>query len=191
MLTQETIHQMKTAHHPVAAFSYVVPKVHRGYAGQTLYVNVDAGKIETRPVTDEMKRIFVGGKGFGLWRLWHAVGPETKWNDPENELVIASGPIGGTILYPGAGKSLVVSISPLTGIVVDSNVGGHFGPLLKFAGWDALAREIRRQQLAGGSCARAPADFGELARRNVVPGLRRAQGAARVIGAEGAAAGGG
>jgi radical SAM superfamily enzyme YgiQ (UPF0313 family) len=60
-----------------------------------------------------------------------------------------------------------------------------------FAGWDALAREIRRQQLAGGSCARAPADFGELARRNVVPGLRRAQGAARVVGAEGAAAGGG
>ena len=34
----------------------------------------------------------VGGKGFGLWRLWHAVTGETKWNDPENEIVIASGP---------------------------------------------------------------------------------------------------
>ncbi|HEX9118722.1 MAG TPA: aldehyde ferredoxin oxidoreductase C-terminal domain-containing protein, partial [Anaerolineae bacterium] len=45
---------------------------------------------------------------------------------------------GGTTMYPGTGKSLVVGISPLTNIVVDSNVGGYFGPLLKFAGWDAL-----------------------------------------------------
>jgi aldehyde:ferredoxin oxidoreductase len=138
MMTQASIQDMKLAHKTLAEFTYAVPKVHRGYAGQTLYVNLAAGHIETRPVTDEMKRIFVGGKGFGLWRLWHAVTPTTQWNDPENELVIASGPIGGTILYPGAGKSLVVGISPLTGIVVDSNVGGYFGPLLKFAGWDAL-----------------------------------------------------
>ncbi len=138
MLTAETIQELKAAHRVLAEFSYTVPKVHRGYANQTLYVNVDTGHIESRPVTAEMKRIFVGGKGFGLWRLWHAVTPQTKWNDPENEIVIACGPLGGAILYPGTGKSLVVTISPLTQIVVDSNVGGYFGPLLKFAGWDAL-----------------------------------------------------
>jgi len=138
MLTPEAIQEMKAAHRVLAEFNYTVPKVHRGYANQTLYVNVDTGHIESRPVTAEMKRIFVGGKGFGLWRLWHAVTPQTKWNDPENEIVIACGPLGGAILYPGTGKSLVVTISPLTQIVVDSNVGGYFGPLLKFAGWDAL-----------------------------------------------------
>ncbi|MEJ5199742.1 MAG: aldehyde ferredoxin oxidoreductase C-terminal domain-containing protein [Anaerolineae bacterium] len=138
MLTPDTLQQMKAAHRVVAEFEYTVPKVHRGYANQTLYVNVETGRIESRPVTPEMKRIFVGGKGFGLWRLWHAVTPQTKWNDPENEIVIACGPLGGAILYPGTGKSLVVTISPLTQIVVDSNVGGYFGPLLKFAGWDAL-----------------------------------------------------
>ena len=122
----------------LAARDYVVPKVHRGYAGQTLYVNLSDGAIESRPVTDEMKDIFTGGKGFGLWRLWNAVTPRTKWNDPENEIVVASGPIGGTVLYPGTGKSLVVGLSPLTQGVVDSNVGGYFGPLLKLAGWDAL-----------------------------------------------------
>jgi len=42
------------------------------------------------------------------------------------------------VLYPGTGKSLVVGLSPLTKGVVDSNVGGYFGPLLKLAGWDAL-----------------------------------------------------
>lgn len=138
MLAPETIQELKAAHRVLAEFNYTVPKVHRGYANQTLYVNVDTGHIESRPVTAEMKRIFVGGKGFGLWRLWHAVTPQTKWNDPENEIVIACGPLGGAILYPGTGKSLVVTISPLTQIVVDSNVGGYFGPLLKFAGWDAL-----------------------------------------------------
>ncbi|MCL2318934.1 MAG: hypothetical protein FWC45_02530, partial [Treponema sp.] len=34
--------------------------------------------------------------------------------------------------------SLVVALSPLTGLPFDSNVGGHFGPYLKFAGFDAL-----------------------------------------------------
>jgi aldehyde:ferredoxin oxidoreductase len=138
MLTLEAVQELKQAHRVLAQFTYAVPKVHRGYAGQTLYVDLMENTVEARPVTDEMKRIFTGGKGFGLWRLWHAVSSDTKWDDPENELVIASGPIGGAVLYPGTGKSLVVAISPLTNIVVDSNVGGYFGPLLKFAGWDAL-----------------------------------------------------
>lgn len=137
-MTEPTVQDMKQAHRVLAEYTYTVPKVDRGYAGQTLYVDIATGHIESRPVTDEMKRIFVGGKGFGLWRLWHAVRPDTRWTDPENEIVIASGPLAGTILYPGTGKSLVVGISPLTNIVVDSNVGGYFAPLLKIAGWDAL-----------------------------------------------------
>jgi aldehyde:ferredoxin oxidoreductase len=136
--TLEAVQELKQAHLVLIEYPYVVPKVHRGYAGQTLYVNLSDNAIQARPVTEEMKRIFTGGKGFGLWRLWHAVSDNTRWNDPENEIVISSGPIGGAVLYPGTGKSLVVAISPLTNVVVDSNVGGYFGPLLKFAGWDAL-----------------------------------------------------
>ncbi len=122
----------------LAEYDYELGAVERGYTGRTLYVNVGEGTIESRPVTQEMKEVFIGGKGFGLWRLWHAVTGDTKWNDPENEIVISSGPIGGTTQYPGSGKSLVVTLSPITGSVIDSNVGGHFGPLLKFSGWDAI-----------------------------------------------------
>ena len=85
-----------------------------------------------------MKHVFTGGKGFGLWLLWNATKPETRWFDPENELVIAGGPIGGITNYPGSGKCTVVTISPLTKSVIDSNSGGYFGPYLKFAGFDAL-----------------------------------------------------
>jgi aldehyde:ferredoxin oxidoreductase len=84
--------------------------------------------IEPKTVTQKMKDIFIGGKGFGLWYLWQAVTPETKWNDPENEIVISAGPIGGITQYPGSGKSLVVTLSPTTNSIMDSNVGGYFGP---------------------------------------------------------------
>ena len=44
----------------------------------------------------------------------------------------------GQVLYPGSGKSIVTTVSPLTGAIIDSNVGGYFGPFLKFSGFDAL-----------------------------------------------------
>jgi len=122
----------------LAEYTYEVLPVERGYTGQTLYVNLSDNSIAAHPVTDVMKEKFIGGRGFGLWLLWHGVKDDTKWNDPENEIVISSGPIGGITQYPGCGKSLVVAISPTTHSVMDCNVGGHYGPLLKFAGWDAI-----------------------------------------------------
>jgi aldehyde:ferredoxin oxidoreductase len=118
--------------------NYPRPEIDRGYAGQTLAVNLSDTAIETKPVTDEMKDRFIGGKGFDLWLLWQAVTGRTRWNDPENAICIACGPMGGTPAYPGSGKSIVTTISPLTQMVIDSNVGGYFGPYLKFSGFDAL-----------------------------------------------------
>jgi aldehyde:ferredoxin oxidoreductase len=92
-----------------------------------------------------MKETFVGGKGFDLWLLWNAVNGKTRWDDPENAVCIACGPLGGTPIYPGSGKSIVTSISPTTGSVMDSNVGGYFGPYLKFSGFDALAIQGKTQ----------------------------------------------
>ncbi|MEN8098390.1 MAG: aldehyde ferredoxin oxidoreductase N-terminal domain-containing protein, partial [Chloroflexota bacterium] len=129
---------MRQAHKVLAEYIYDPAPLNKGYSGQTLYINLTDNIIESRPVTDVMKEIFIGGRGFGLWRLWNAVNGDTKWDSPENEIVISSGPLGGTTNFPGSGKSLCVSISPTTNSVVDSNVGGYFGPLLKFAGWDAI-----------------------------------------------------
>ncbi len=119
-------------------FEYETKPVVRGYANKTLYIDLTRNEIKSKPVTDKMKELFTGGRGFCLWLLWNAVKDTTKWNDPENELVIAGGPIGGITAYPGSGKCTVVSISPMTHSVIDSNSGGYFGPYLKFSGWDAL-----------------------------------------------------
>jgi len=122
----------------VKTTSYKRPDIKKGYTNQTLHINISDAAVSIKPVTNKMKEVFIGGKGFDLWLLWNAVKPDTKWNSPENEICIASGPLGGTPIYPGSGKSIVTTISPTTGCVIDSNVGGYFGPYLKFAGFDAL-----------------------------------------------------
>ena len=122
----------------IKRFGYTRPDIRNGYADQTLCINLSDSEIAIKPVADKMKEIFVGGKGFDLWLLWQAVNASTRWNDPENAICIASGPMGGTPVYPGSGKSIVTCISPTTGAVMDSNVGGHFGPYLKFSGFDAM-----------------------------------------------------
>lgn len=124
----------------LAEFKYEPRKVERGYNNRTLYVNLSNMQIASKPVSEKMKETFTGGRGFNLWLLWNALPKNriVRWDDPENEICIASGPLGGIPVYPGSGKSIAVSISPLTNMVVDSNVGGYFGPYLKFAGWDAL-----------------------------------------------------
>ena len=124
----------------IAEFHYELRKVERGYNNRTLCINLSSMKIMSKPVSEDMKEKFIGGRGFNLWLLWNAL-PKNRvirWDDPENDICIACGPLGGTPVYPGSGKSIAVTISPLTGTVIDSNVGGYFGPYLKFAGWDAL-----------------------------------------------------
>lgn len=126
----------------LAEWSYEPAKIHRGYSKETLYVglgNKDGKyKFEQRPVSEDMINNFTGGRGFGLKLLWDAVKETTKWNDPENEIVIAGGPFCGITQYPGTGKCYSVFLSPATKQTYNSNAGGYFAPFLKFSGFDAM-----------------------------------------------------
>ncbi|HUX94330.1 MAG TPA: aldehyde ferredoxin oxidoreductase C-terminal domain-containing protein [Bacteroidales bacterium] len=132
------INSIREQHKLVARWEYKWTPLDKGYTDKILYINVGTPEIREKDVPPVMKEKFIGGKGYGLRLLWDATTPSTKWDDPENEIVISSGPIGGITQYSGTGKSLVVSISPQTGSVMDSNVGGFFGPFLKFSGFDAI-----------------------------------------------------
>lgn len=132
------IQQIKANRNIIAKFPYHWKELEKGYADQSLYVNVSTNEVEVRAISPEVKEVFVGGKGYGLRLLWDAVKPNTKWRDPENEIVISGGPVCGITQYSGTGKSICVAISPQTDRIIDSNVGGHFGPHLKFAGFDAF-----------------------------------------------------
>ncbi|MCL2365428.1 MAG: hypothetical protein FWC75_00070 [Oscillospiraceae bacterium] len=149
--------ELRAKHKTLATYKYNPTIIDKGYNHRSLYISVggtfdtyDQAMLVTRhegesgviigekAVTEFMKEKFVGGKGFDLYHLWNSVNANTKWNAPENNVVISPGPLCGITQYPGAGKSIVCAISPLTGLPFDSNVGGFFGPFFKFAGFDTL-----------------------------------------------------
>jgi len=132
---------MKAAHKVLAAVDYPPKAVHRGYTDRTLHVDLSKRAIDVRPVSDYMKQTFTGGKGYDLYLMWQSVKGPIPWDSPENGLYFSGGPLCGTPAFSGTGKCLVTGISPTTQSVMDCNVGGHFGPLLKFSGFDAL--EVR------------------------------------------------
>lgn len=138
MMAEMSLASLREAHKVLAELKYELRPVEKGYANRTLYIHVGENSIKSKPVTEQMKDVFTGGRGFCLWLLWNATTGATRWNDPENELLIAGGPIGGITAYPGSGKCTAVTISPQTHTAIDSNGGGYFGPYLKFSGFDAL-----------------------------------------------------
>ena len=129
---------MKIKLKEVKSLSYEQPEINKGYNDKSLHIDISKPNILIKDIDEKVKDKFIGGKGYDLWFLWNSVKKSTKWNDPENAICIASGPLGGTPGYPGAGKSIVTTISPLTNIPIDSNVGGYFGPYKKFSGFDVL-----------------------------------------------------
>lgn len=130
---------MRRAHRLLCETTYEPVELDRGYAGRWMRIDLARNEVTFHPVTEQMKELWTGGKGFDLWITLQEINAGTRWDSPENPICLCSGPLGGTTSFPGSGKTLATAISPLTDIVVDCNVGGYFGPFLKFAGFDALA----------------------------------------------------
>ena len=129
----EEIKKMKEAHTVLNQVTYEPKPLYHGYTDKRLRINVTDNTIDMIDIPQEVKEKFTGGKGYCLRYLWDATNPDTKWNSPENAITMSAGPIAGITQYGGTGKCLVCSISPMTDIPIDSNVGGYFGPFLKFS----------------------------------------------------------
>jgi aldehyde:ferredoxin oxidoreductase len=79
-------------------------------------------------------------------RLYNEMGSDVDPLSPENTLLFATGPLVGT-LFPTASRLNVSAKSPLTGILGDSNVGGHFAPEMKYAGYDQVILKGKSKKL--------------------------------------------
>lgn len=106
-----------------------------GYAGHTLRIDLTSGKIEKEPLNPEWVDTYIGGRGFTARILFDENPPKVAPFDPDNRLIIAMGPLSGLFL-PAAGKTHFCTKSPATGGYGDSNMGGHFGVNMKYAGYD-------------------------------------------------------
>jgi len=89
------INALKAQHTLIKRWDYQWTPLLKGYTDKILYINTGTAEVTAKDVPPEMKEKFIGGKGYGLRLLWNATKPDTKWNDPDNEIVISSGPIGG------------------------------------------------------------------------------------------------
>ena len=123
----------------IAEVVYSPADIVRGYTDRILRVDLTDNTIEVEILPEAFKEQWIGGRGYALKLIWDGTDEKTRYDSLENLLVLAGGPLGAEPLFPGTGKFIVGTISPLTGTFIDSNAGGHFAPLLKLAGFDALA----------------------------------------------------
>ena len=103
------------------------------YAGKILRVDLTNERVSEEVLSEAELRKWVGGVGFGAKYLYDEVPPGVQWNDPENRLIVSSGPLGGT----RAGGSGTISISTkgcLTNGATSSQANGFMGAYMKFAG---------------------------------------------------------
>lgn len=108
-----------------------------GYTGNRLDIDLTKQTYVISQISEEVLERYVGGKGLAAHILYTELKADIDPISPDNLLIFATGPLTGT-LAPLSGRMIVATKSPQTGIWVDSNAGGFFGPELKKAGYDIV-----------------------------------------------------
>ena len=113
-----------------------------------LKVDLTAKTLKIEPISEEIARKYLGGKGYAVFLLYkylkeyEAEGISPKDINPlgpENVLIFATGPGTGIPGFPSSGRYHVMALkAPLTGSIGSGNSGGGWGPFLKFSGFDAV-----------------------------------------------------
>lgn len=110
--------------------------------GRILEIDLSEEKVEVYPIDYEVVENYIGGRGYAASILYQRIKPGINPLSPENLLIFSTGPLTG--LLPS--KYAVVTKSPLTNLYLDSFGGGHFGPEMKFAGYNALIIKGRAEK---------------------------------------------
>ncbi len=113
-----------------------------GWAGHILRVDLTRGSVTKEPLNRDWAEEYIGGRGLAARYLYEEMDPTVSALGPDNKLIMATGPLTGTNASCGS-RYMVVTKGPLTGAITTSNSGGHWGPELKFAGYDMVIVEGR------------------------------------------------
>lgn len=106
--------------------------------GQILHVDLTTREIWAEPLSESRVLKYLGGRGLNADVLWNSIEPGIDPLGPENLLIFGAGTLTGTHA-PCSGRTTITCKSPATGLYLKSNVGGHFGAALRFAGYYLLA----------------------------------------------------
>jgi aldehyde:ferredoxin oxidoreductase len=108
-----------------------------GGHGKILRVNLSGGKVSQEDIPEDLFDKFLTGAGLATHYLFREVPKGTEPLGPENELILMTGALTGTIA-PSTGRFNWVFKSPLTGIWAQSNSAGFWGVDFKKTGYDGI-----------------------------------------------------
>ncbi|MFZ5565257.1 MAG: aldehyde ferredoxin oxidoreductase family protein [Thermodesulfobacteriota bacterium] len=108
-----------------------------GPSNRVLEVNLSTGKTGVYTVPEQLRRLYLGGKGLGLKLIYDRMSLDVDPLGGENIMAFMPGVLMGTGA-PCTGRFCAVTKSPQTGIMASASCGGAFGMQLKTAGWDGL-----------------------------------------------------
>lgn len=97
--------------------------------GQLLNVDLNSGRCSLSEFP-EAAMGFLGGRGFNVWYLYQHLPRGIDPLGPENILLMSCGLLTGSPA-PSSARLHINALSPLTGILGSSNVGGFAGPWLR------------------------------------------------------------
>ncbi|MCF6464393.1 aldehyde ferredoxin oxidoreductase family protein [Clostridium sp. Cult2] len=112
----------------------------KGWIGKLIRVNLSEKTIKVEDLNMKDANLYLGGRGLGSKYLYDEIDPTIDPLSPDNKLIFMTGPMTGTYATC-AGRFNVIAKAPLTGTIGASNSGGHFGPELKYAGYDGIIFE--------------------------------------------------
>jgi aldehyde:ferredoxin oxidoreductase len=98
--------------------------------GRILEVDVSTGNWTLTPFPQDILWQVLAGRGFNIWYLLQHLPDSLDPLGPDNILVFSGGLLTGT-RAPASSRLHVNALSPLTGLLGSSNVGGNFGAALR------------------------------------------------------------
>jgi aldehyde:ferredoxin oxidoreductase len=113
-----------------------------GWAGKLLWVNLSNRTARTLDTLD-YGPAYIGGRGLAARLAWDHLPRGIGSLDPENLLMAMTGPLSGTTA-PFSGRTTIAGLSPQgwpSEWFSRASLGGHWGPSLKYAGYDGLIVE--------------------------------------------------
>ena len=110
------------------------------WTGKILRVNLTEGSVNAEPLNMDWAQQYLGQRGLASKYLVEETDPKCDPLGPDNKMIMATGPLTGTIAATG-GRYSVVTKSPLTNCIACSNSGGFIGAEMKHAGWDMIIFE--------------------------------------------------
>jgi aldehyde:ferredoxin oxidoreductase len=108
-----------------------------GFYGRILFVDLTERRFHIETVDEKVLQKTLGGKGLGSHLLLSLNPPEIDPLSPENHLILATGPVCGTLVW-GSSRYGVFTKSPQTGFYSESYAGGRVPEAMDAAGYDAV-----------------------------------------------------